>query len=281
MKFCKHLRPRKIMNFVYDRLLSRPVNCLKLRLVHGSIGVGSHLMIAVLLTVTDSQLKVNHPTTSPVLAVLVMAELVRFVLNKRWLHMPAELKPISVPGQNTSTQKPPAQPSTCKTIVYSTVLLSVGTLLAFCCCLLFGAPLSEKYTGTLALTLVVITSTQLPLVLYLGPHASIQHMFNDNFELARPHQTAYLHMVQRNALGALLGTWCSSVCTVLDWDQQWQAYPIPNIYGALFGLLLANMCTVIIAMTQLVYETLQALGVIEPEPPRVRASNDAAPPKVE
>lgn len=265
------------MNFLYDRLLSTPVNRMNLRFVHGAIGVGSHFMIGILLTVTHTKLTVNHPTTSPVLAVLLMAELVRFVINQRWLNMPAEIKPLSMPGQNVSTAKQPAPMSMCKTIFYSTLLLVFGTFLTFCACLLFGAPLNEKYAGTLTLSLIVITSTLLPIVLYLGPQSAIQYMFSDHFELARVQQTSYLHMVQRNGLGALLGTWCSSVCTVLDWDRHWQAYPTPNIYGALLGLMLANMCTVILAMTQLVHETMEAMGWVAPEPPRVRPSNNTPP----
>lgn len=39
------------------------------------------------------------------------------------------------------------------------------------------------------------------------------------------------------AYGSLIGTWLSAGCLILDWDRSWQAWPIPCVFGALFGFL--------------------------------------------
>ncbi len=42
-------------------------------------------------------------------------------------------------------------------------------------------------------------------------------------------------------LAALGGAWLGSCAMPLDWDRWWQAWPIPNTFGALAGLLLGSL----------------------------------------
>jgi phosphatidylinositol glycan class F len=54
---------------------------------------------------------------------------------------------------------------------------------------------------------------------------------------------SYLNLLKRNALIVILMCWASSVLGPLDWDKNWQIYPIPQVLGALFGNFVSNTFT--------------------------------------
>ncbi|KAG4074073.1 hypothetical protein HA402_014278 [Bradysia odoriphaga] len=107
-------------------------------------------------------------------------------------------------------------------------------------CIVFGAAIIEHLPGTISLSLVLVTLTVLPFVLYLGSRATWELLFCDEFQLSSKSQTAYLEYIQYNATACLFGAWISSIVVPLDWDRDWQTYPIPNVCGAMMGMAVSN-----------------------------------------
>lgn len=210
-----------------------------LRFVHTSIGLASVLSCVLLMRYTDCQKHVGHPTASPILAVVVMTQLLHVVFNRRALNIRAEIKYHGLPGQN-SYGRFPMVAKTRTVFTQSLMLLACAWLCIFGVCILFGAPMYDAHIETLTLSALLVSVSFLPQCLFVGPVGTLQYMFCDNFELSDRTQAAYMQMVKRNALCALFGAWAASACIILDWDREWQKYPVPNICGALIGLAASN-----------------------------------------
>uniref|UniRef100_T1GG03 Glycosylphosphatidylinositol anchor biosynthesis protein 11 n=1 Tax=Megaselia scalaris TaxID=36166 RepID=T1GG03_MEGSC len=88
-------------------------------------------------------------------------------------------------------------------------------------CILLGAPVLQDYEQTCVLSIILTLLTVSPLVFLLGAGGTLQEV--------------YIQLYKYHAIGAILGAWIGSVVVPLDWDQDWQEYPIPNVIGALCG----------------------------------------------
>lgn len=126
-------------------------------------------------------------------------------------------------------------------------LLSTFTVFYAIICILMGASYQSNYEETLMLSAILTAFTIFPIGLFLGPTKTLQYLFYDTFELSCRIEVAHLEMLQYNALGTLIGAWAGSVVAPLDWDRNWQVYPIPNIVGALIGFIFANVHSLLLS----------------------------------
>lgn len=114
-----------------------------------------------------------------------------------------------------------------------------------------GASYHQNYEETLALSLLLTCLTIFPILMFLGSSKTIQYIFYDSFELNTSFDVWQLQLLQYNAIGTLFGAWAGSVVTPLDWDRPWQAYPIPNVVGAVLGFSFANIHTFLSSIVQI------------------------------
>lgn len=109
----------------------------------------------------------------------------------------------------------------------SLVLTLLSTLPLLLTILLLGAPLTTHLAHTFLLSLHLALLALLPLF-YARPLTS-RHW------LEILSGTAPLDEVYGAAMGAMAGAWLGAVPIPLDWDREWQAWPVTVVVGAFGG----------------------------------------------
>ncbi len=184
----------------------------------------------------DDLSEIGNLWKSPIIPLLIASELIKWFVNRNCFKLVGRPKHIPSVIQRR-------EPNLADRIKYSISI--IFTLAAFFCiyafaCIIFGAAIIEHLPGTISLSLVLVTFTVLPLVLFLGGTPTWELLFCDQFELTSKSQVTYLEYVQNNAMVSLFGAWISSIVAPLDWDRDWQNYPIPNVCGTMMGMALSN-----------------------------------------
>ncbi|KAJ7030607.1 GPI biosynthesis protein family Pig-F-domain-containing protein [Mycena alexandri] len=116
-------------------------------------------------------------------------------------------------------------------------------LLFYAVLILFGAPLFNHIPHTALLALLLSFLAAFPPSYALGaPTSSAATRFAwvqlfVEFDPHTPLERALLYP----AVGALLGAWAGAVPMALDWDRAWQTYPLPPLFGAFAGYVLASL----------------------------------------
>ena len=119
------------------------------------------------------------------------------------------------------------------------VILVLAWLVLLYITVCFGAPVTSAWreTGTFCLLLVLLTVY--PCLLVEGPSlATLQRVYTTHPGLASQTTLQTLHC---NALYTVGGAWLGAVPLPLDWDRDWQVWPISCCLGAAGGHLLANL----------------------------------------
>ena len=75
----------------------------------------------------------------------------------------------------------------------------------------------------------------LPLFLAFGSPTAVAHAMLDDDARSRA------ALAVAPSCWALLGSWVASLVVPLDWEQPWQVWPIPCIYGSACGTV-AGLC---------------------------------------
>jgi len=108
---------------------------------------------------------------------------------------------------------------------------------------LFGAPATELVWNTALWAAVVSSLTALPAACALG---SSLEQWRRLFVDGRHHNASEAEL-KCCAWGTVLGAWLGALPMPLDWDRDWQAWPLTCVYGALgghaLGLLAAALAT--------------------------------------
>lgn len=122
-------------------------------------------------------------------------------------------------------------------------------------CIILGAPILQNYEQTFVLAVLLTLLTVSPTVFLLGGGGALQVWFCEKPEFLTKSEETALNLFKYNAMGGILGAWAGSLVAPLDWDRDWQAYPVPNIVGALLGSALSNIygCSKVLYATGKVY----------------------------
>lgn len=177
---------------------------------------------------------------SPIVLIAIIFESLRWIINKFTFGLDANTKDVTISSVRNNHVNKISLIANVKIVCKLCALLLLATLAYAVICILLGASYYGYFEETLVLSALLTTLTILPVALYLGPTKTLQYLFYDSFELTCRQDMAHLELLQYNALGTLIGGWAGSIVAPLDWDRDWQNYPIPNIVGALVGLSLAN-----------------------------------------
>ncbi|OQR92057.1 hypothetical protein ACHHYP_04089 [Achlya hypogyna] len=128
-------------------------------------------------------------------------------------------------------------------------LASVGVIHVIL--IFFGAPVLDLFQRTLLLATYLAFMAVLPLTSALG----LVH--------AHEYVETILHQRWRNHgerqgtctfVGTLLGAYIGALLLPLDWDRPWQQWPLPCVYGAVYGQIagLVVATGLLVAQTQVV-----------------------------
>lgn len=182
---------------------------------------------------------------SPTLLIIIVNELIRWFINKFVFNLDANSKECVLTGNVRVNPKKSSCLKNIKNACKLSGLLSTFTVFYALVCILLGASYQNRYEETLILSALLTSFTILPICLFLGPTKTLQYLFYDTFELNSRIEVSHLELLQYNALGTLIGAWSGSVVAPLDWDREWQAYPIPNMVGGLIGFTISNTHTML------------------------------------
>ncbi|XP_067010791.1 phosphatidylinositol-glycan biosynthesis class F protein [Anabrus simplex] len=173
----------------------------------------------------------------PVIGVIIIAECTKYSLGT--FHV---LKKQRLPGgkfeeryMNTPSKKSNIKYKI-KEIVKCFVLMLFMTGVYFIIAILFGAQLFSNHEETFMLSAVLTALTIFPPCLNLGSSSVINLLFG----MKSPGDAVWdslLCILQCT----LFGAWLGAFVIPLDWDRQWQAWPIPCATGAMVGYVVGNL----------------------------------------
>lgn len=198
----------------------------------------------------DEQFARTGKMYSPITLILIAGEILRWGISKYAFGLDASIKEYSMSGTRPASTKSLSVLVHVKKICKLGALLTTSVLMFVIVCILLGASYHQNYEETIALSLLLTSITILPIALFLGPSKTIQYLFYDSFELNFASNVWQLELLKNNALGTLVGAWAGSIVAPLDWDRSWQAYPIPNMVGAVLGFSFANIHTFLTSIVQ-------------------------------
>lgn len=198
----------------------------------------------------DEQFAHTGKLHSPITLILIAGELLRWGISKYAFGLDASSKEYSISGARPASTKNVSVLAHVKKMCKLCALLTVCVFMFAIVCILMGASYHQNYEETLALAVLLTSLTILPIGLFLGPSKTILYLFYDSFELNSALDVWQLELLKYNAFGTLVGAWAGSVVAPLDWDRPWQAYPIPNIVGAVLGFSFANIHTFLTSIVQ-------------------------------
>lgn len=185
--------------------------------------------------------------TSKCIYIVGVFEVIRWLTNKYGFKISGTTKEGNYIASGSSAVRSNARKPTIftriKYIIKMSTIFTTLTIAYTFGCILMGASVTANYEETFSLAIMLTLLTIMPMGLHLGPSELLQYLSYDSFELSSRNEIALLEYLQYNALAALIGGWCGSVVSPLDWDRDWQKYPIPNMMGALLGFGLANTHT--------------------------------------
>lgn len=120
--------------------------------------------------------------------------------------------------------------------------IAILVMCTFCMCVIcifYGAPFLDSHEETLMFSLLIVILTVFPMCLHSGANTVLQLVNgvvpNDIFN----------KILFRNIQLTLLGAWLGAFVIPLDWDRDWQVWPIPCSSGALCGHLVSNIISFI------------------------------------
>lgn len=209
------------------------------------------VMFCTICFFEDEQFVQTGKLHSPITLILIVGELLRWGISKYAFGLDASNKDFSISGSRQSSTKNVSVLTHIKKLCKLCGLLVIFVAVFIVACVLLGAPYHQSYEETLALSVLLTSLTILPIGLFLGPSKTVQYLFYDAFELNSAHDVWQLELLQYNAFGTLVGAWAGSVVAPLDWDRPWQAYPIPNVVGAVLGFSFANIHTFLTSIVQI------------------------------
>ena len=104
----------------------------------------------------------------------------------------------------------------------------------------FGAPLRSEMMETGRFCLLLTLLTVYPVLLVLGPSTSaVSRVWASSSDSS--HSVSCLHTV---GVATLLGAWLGAVPIPLDWDRDWQVWPISCCLGAVLGHVTGTLVSV-------------------------------------
>lgn len=203
------------------------------------LSLATSVLCVVSLNYGANLYRVGTLFQSPIYLLILAGELGRHRLYIRFLNPNAAQMVITRDSLHASAKK--KQVSRAKELMKSAALIAASVFVFSFLIIAQGAPVLDSYPETFALAILLTILTVFPTVQFLGAHNSLQVIRSTNdLGFINKLDTAYLDICKVTAVGVLFGAWAGSFAYPLDWDRSWQAYPIPNIVGAIGGLAVAN-----------------------------------------
>lgn len=202
------------------------------------LSLATSALCVVALNYRASLYRVGTLLQSPVYLLCLAGELGRHRLYVRFLNPNAADMVITREHLSSGKKK---QLAKWKELTKSACLIAAGVVIFSFLIVAQGAPVLDSFPETFALAVLLTILTVFPIVQFLGVQNAMQVFGSENdLGFINKLDCAYLDVCKVTAAGVLFGAWAGSIAYPLDWDRSWQAYPIPNIVGAIGGFAVAS-----------------------------------------
>ncbi|KAG8305758.1 hypothetical protein J6590_062066 [Homalodisca vitripennis] len=125
------------------------------------------------------------------------------------------------------------------------VLVMTGfACIVFVIAVLFGAEVLAKHEETMMFSCLITVLTVFPISLHQGV-VSIMQFLN-----GIQGNDAFTQVLLRNIQFTVLGAWLGAFVIPLDWDREWQVWPIPCSLGALLGFAVSQVFSLVELFTK-------------------------------
>jgi len=116
------------------------------------------------------------------------------------------------------------------------IIISVAlmTLFYYVMAILFGAELLDKYEETLMFSWLLSVLTVFPISINLGCN------YIGPLLLGTPPASKLQFLLCQNMYFTLAGAWIGAIAIPLDWDRDWQKWPITCSLGAIIGFVVSH-----------------------------------------
>ncbi|KAK1006216.1 Glycosylphosphatidylinositol (GPI) anchor assembly protein [Friedmanniomyces endolithicus] len=144
--------------------------------------------------------------------------------------------PATKPGQKKKTPRTQTQDIWAKVIpVFLSLTLTalLSTPLLYTILILFGAPLTTHHLHTLLLAV--------HLALLTTPHLFYVHGLDATAWLRIASLQLPVDEVYGMSLGACVGAWLGAIPIPLDWDREWQKWPVTVVVGMYGGAIVGKL----------------------------------------
>ncbi|KAF0717001.1 hypothetical protein AaE_010950 [Aphanomyces astaci] len=125
---------------------------------------------------------------------------------------------------------------------------AMGAVCSHVIIVFFGAPVFQLSWKTFLLALVVSILTVPHVALHFRPSSSGASPYIDLLLHAKYRNASELQMAW-TSIGTVFGAYIGTVFIPLDWDRPWQQWPLPCVYGALYGHVVGIALSVVVAFT--------------------------------
>ncbi|XP_014224220.1 phosphatidylinositol-glycan biosynthesis class F protein [Trichogramma pretiosum] len=172
-----------------------------------------------------------------ILATILLSEIIKVSLNFIQPNKSLEKKSDASAKYNKSFM-----PSA-KNIVKLVIAFIISTAIYYIIIVFFGAPIFTHHEETFVLALTLTTLTLIPTALHIGIDNVIVILIQTNTPVYM--NVRLVNTVKFHVMVVWFGTWLGAFVLPLDWDREWQAWPIPCMLGALIGYFIGNFITII------------------------------------
>jgi len=197
--------------------------------------VARHLVaFIVLLPLTRRELQ-KHPVVSlnQASALLYVSYLVLI-----WLDIPCThvSRPVVKPLPNHARWDMNRLKALLKASTTMTVFTLLGALILHTLAVLFGSHLTDLIWETWSAATFISVLLVPPTFLAFPPssHAYLRIFSENKLETLQEREAHHA------ALGTLFGAWLGAITLPLDWHQPWQTWPVPCVWGAWLGNVVAS-----------------------------------------
>lgn len=122
--------------------------------------------------------------------------------------------------------------------LFTIITFVIGSFVWWTLIVLFGASLVDSFWGSLRLALLVSSLTAVPLSATMASATTHHELLAWLFGFPRPSILTQGEVAWTIGVAVAVGTWAGAFPIPLDWDREWQTWPLPCVFGALIGQLL-------------------------------------------
>lgn len=198
---------------------------------------------SLVLFVSGAYLQAGNTSYLQACACLAVAELLKYVYIQLAYHKDFSLKPKQG-FKLLSVVLHLLEDVRVVDVLRAVLVLIAATGAVFLTTVLFGAKALSHHRETFVFSCLFTVLTVFPVCLHKGIQCVVQFLNGTQPE------DVFTSVLAKNIQWTATGAWLGAVVIPLDWNREWQAWPIPCSFGALIGFSVAQIISIFELLTK-------------------------------